>query len=105
MSMEMPTIRFIKGAAEIIDQVLLPATCAVRRLQTVEAVCEAIETLRIRGAPALGIAAPNGGGAPTVQIQGQDAPAGRLAEQAIVVPPGDVAGAEAEVVFRGMLRG
>jgi methylthioribose-1-phosphate isomerase len=60
MSMTVPTIRLIKGAAEIIDQTLLPAKYAVRRLQTVEAVCEAIAKLRIRGAPALGCAGAYG---------------------------------------------
>jgi len=58
--MEIPTIRLIKGAAEIIDQVLLPGKYAVRRLQTVDAVCEAIKLLRIRGAPALGVAGAYG---------------------------------------------
>jgi methylthioribose-1-phosphate isomerase len=60
MSMEIPTIRLIKGAAEIIDQVLLPGRYVVRRLQTVDAVCEAIRSLRIRGAPALGVAGAYG---------------------------------------------
>jgi methylthioribose-1-phosphate isomerase len=60
MSMIIPTIRLIKGAAEIIDQTLLPAKYAVRRLQTVDAVCEAIVKLRIRGAPALGVAGAYG---------------------------------------------
>jgi len=55
MSMELPTIRLIKGAAEIIDQVLLPGRYVVRRLQTVDQVCEAIKALRVRGAPALGV--------------------------------------------------
>ncbi|MGD8413233.1 MAG: S-methyl-5-thioribose-1-phosphate isomerase [Candidatus Latescibacterota bacterium] len=58
--MEIPTIRLIKGAAEIIDQVLLPGQYVVRRLQTVDAVCEAIKSLRIRGAPALGVAGAYG---------------------------------------------
>jgi methylthioribose-1-phosphate isomerase len=60
MSMELPTIRLTKGAAEIIDQVLLPGQYVVRRLQTVDAVCEAIRALRIRGAPALGVAGAYG---------------------------------------------
>lgn len=60
MSMEIPTIRLVKGAAEIIDQVLLPGQYALRRLQTVDAVCEAIKALRIRGAPALGVAGAYG---------------------------------------------
>jgi methylthioribose-1-phosphate isomerase len=60
MSMEIPTIRLIKGAAEIIDQVLLPGKYTVRRLQSVDTVCEAIKKLRIRGAPALGVAGAYG---------------------------------------------
>jgi methylthioribose-1-phosphate isomerase len=60
MSMTIPTIRFIKGAAEIIDQTLLPVQYVVRRLQSVESVCEAIRALRIRGAPALGVAGAYG---------------------------------------------
>jgi methylthioribose-1-phosphate isomerase len=60
MSMEIPTIRLIKGAAEIIDQVVLPGKYMVRRLRTVDAVCEAIKSLRIRGAPALGVAGAYG---------------------------------------------
>jgi len=60
MSMTIPTIRFIKGAAEIIDQTILPANYVIRRLQTVDAVCAAIRALRIRGAPALGVAGAYG---------------------------------------------
>jgi methylthioribose-1-phosphate isomerase len=58
--MTIPTIRLIKGAVEIIDQTLLPAQYVIRRLQTVEAICESIRKLRIRGAPALGVIAAYG---------------------------------------------
>jgi methylthioribose-1-phosphate isomerase len=60
MSDIVPTIRLVKGAAEIIDQTLLPAQYVIRRLQTVDDVCDAIRKLRIRGAPALGVAGAYG---------------------------------------------
>jgi methylthioribose-1-phosphate isomerase len=44
----------------ILDQTLLPAEEAYRDLETVEAVAEAIKTLRVRGAPLIGIAAAMG---------------------------------------------
>jgi len=56
----LPTIAFKKGAVELIDQTLLPAEYKVLRITKVEALCEAIKSLRIRGAPALGIAGAYG---------------------------------------------
>jgi methylthioribose-1-phosphate isomerase len=47
-------------AAVIIDQRQLPATFVHRRLSTVDAVVEAIRTLAVRGAPAIGIAGAYG---------------------------------------------
>ena len=41
-------------AIEIIDQTRLPGTCIVLRLTTVEAAIDAIRTLAVRGAPAIG---------------------------------------------------
>lgn len=58
--MIIPTIRLKKGAAEIIDQTLLPVEYRIIRLASVADVCEAITALRIRGAPALGIAGAYG---------------------------------------------
>jgi len=55
-----PTIRFRKGAVEIIDQTRLPLHYTLKRIRTVDALCEAIRNLRIRGAPALGIAGAYG---------------------------------------------
>jgi methylthioribose-1-phosphate isomerase len=55
-----PTIAFKKGAVELVDQTLLPAEYRVLRITKVEALCEAITSLRIRGAPALGIAGAYG---------------------------------------------
>src|ERR1700682_5470399 len=44
----------------ILDQTLLPMEEAYRDLETCEAVAEAIRTLRVRGAPLIGIAAAMG---------------------------------------------
>ncbi len=46
-----------KNAVEIIDQTLLPNEIKFLQLETPEAVYEAIKELRVRGAPAIGIAA------------------------------------------------
>jgi methylthioribose-1-phosphate isomerase len=50
----------VDGFARIIDQTLLPTQLAYRDLRTVEEVWEAIKTLRVRGAPAIGVAAAMG---------------------------------------------
>ena len=47
-------------AIQLLDQTLLPGEERYLRLETVEAVAEAISSLRIRGAPAIGIAAALG---------------------------------------------
>ena len=44
-------------AVRILDQTLLPDTETYLTLETVDAVAEAIRTLRVRGAPLIGIAA------------------------------------------------
>jgi methylthioribose-1-phosphate isomerase len=48
------------GAIRILDQTLLPDTERYVDLETVDAVAEAIRTLRVRGAPLIGIAAAMG---------------------------------------------
>ncbi|HXG11902.1 MAG TPA: S-methyl-5-thioribose-1-phosphate isomerase [Gemmataceae bacterium] len=48
------------GFLRLIDQTLLPTTLAYRDCRTVEEVWEAIRMLRVRGAPAIGIAAAYG---------------------------------------------
>src|SRR5512138_240484 len=48
------------GAVRILDQTLLPDTERYVDLDTVDAVAEAIRTLRVRGAPLIGIAAAMG---------------------------------------------
>lgn len=45
------------GAVEIIDQTLLPNEVKYLRLETPESLFEAISALRVRGAPAIGVAA------------------------------------------------
>lgn len=51
-----PHIEFVGGILQIIDQTLLPAETVVIKLRTVPKVIEAIRSMRIRGAPAIGIA-------------------------------------------------
>jgi methylthioribose-1-phosphate isomerase len=52
----MRTIDWADGAIEIIDQRALPGALTVLRLRTVEDLVAAIQTLAVRGAPALGVA-------------------------------------------------
>ena len=56
----LPTVRFSGGQLRIIDQTLLPARYEILSLASVDAVCEAIRSLRVRGAPAIGIAGAYG---------------------------------------------
>lgn len=62
--METPrTIQWIGGTAgfvRLLDQTLLPETLAYRDCRTVEEIWEAIKVLRVRGAPAIGVAAAMG---------------------------------------------
>jgi methylthioribose-1-phosphate isomerase len=48
------------SAVRIVDQRLLPAEYVTRDLRTLDEVCEAIRTLAVRGAPAIGIAGAMG---------------------------------------------
>jgi len=50
----------IDGYVRLIDQTLLPGRCEVAAVRDVEAMWEAIKVLRVRGAPAIGIAAAFG---------------------------------------------
>jgi len=57
------TLRWVgglDGRMEIIDQTLLPTEVRIIQCRTVEQVWEAIKALRVRGAPAIGIAAAMG---------------------------------------------
>ncbi len=58
-----PTLRWlggIDGYVRLLDQTRLPTECIEIECRDVEAVWEAIRTLRVRGAPAIGIAAAYG---------------------------------------------
>src|SRR5215203_5054393 len=48
------------GAVDIIDQRLLPGTLERRELRSADDVCDAILTLAVRGAPAIGVAGAMG---------------------------------------------
>ncbi|GAA1879019.1 S-methyl-5-thioribose-1-phosphate isomerase [Asanoa iriomotensis] len=56
----MRTIDWVDGVVEIIDQTLLPGRLEVRRISTVEELVDAIRSLAVRGAPALGVAGAYG---------------------------------------------
>lgn len=53
----METIRWREGAPEILDQTLLPGRAEMRRIDSVDGMCEAICALRVRGAPLIGVSA------------------------------------------------
>ena len=53
--MTIETIAWQDGILRIIDQTLLPGECKYIKLETEEKVWEAIKSLRVRGAPAIGI--------------------------------------------------
>jgi methylthioribose-1-phosphate isomerase len=53
-------IQWMDGSLRLIDQTRLPTELAYRDCRTVEDVWEAIRSLRVRGAPAIGIAAAYG---------------------------------------------
>ncbi|TDV27820.1 methylthioribose-1-phosphate isomerase [Paraburkholderia caballeronis] len=55
-----PTIEWRDDTLYLLDQTRLPQTCAVEAATTVEAVWRAIRELRVRGAPAIGVAAAYG---------------------------------------------
>src|SRR4051812_22737727 len=48
------------GFVRLLDQTLLPGTLEYRDCRTMEEVWEAIRSLRVRGAPAIGVAAAMG---------------------------------------------
>jgi len=60
---DVPTLRWmggVQGHLRLIDQTLLPTQCVEIDCRTVEEVWEAIRALRVRGAPAIGVAAAYG---------------------------------------------
>lgn len=58
--MPVKTIEWKNGAAHMIDQTLLPEHYEIIRCDTIEKMRDAIKALKIRGAPAIGIAAAFG---------------------------------------------
>ena len=58
--MIIPTVDYRRGAVEIIDQTLLPREERLVRLASLDELASAIRSLRVRGAPAIGIAAAYG---------------------------------------------
>ena len=54
------TLAYGKGSLTILDQTLLPGEERYKELRTEEEVFEAIQSLRVRGAPAIGVAAAYG---------------------------------------------
>jgi methylthioribose-1-phosphate isomerase len=54
------SVRWGDNGVVIIDQRLLPERCVERELTTLDEVCDAIRTLAVRGAPAIGIAGAMG---------------------------------------------
>jgi methylthioribose-1-phosphate isomerase len=62
-------IDWVDGKICIIDQTRLPTEEPVLLLETVEEVAEAISSLRVRGAPALGVA---GGSGPPSRRDGRE---------------------------------
>ncbi|HTJ74845.1 MAG TPA: S-methyl-5-thioribose-1-phosphate isomerase [Acidimicrobiales bacterium] len=55
-----PTIEWRDGCVRMIDQRLLPGRLAFVEARTVDELCDAIRTLAVRGAPALGVAGAMG---------------------------------------------
>ncbi|HZL86677.1 MAG TPA: S-methyl-5-thioribose-1-phosphate isomerase [Candidatus Krumholzibacteria bacterium] len=58
--MSVETIAYRGGNIVIIDQTRLPGEYVVLQIGTLDALCEAIRMLRVRGAPAIGVAAAYG---------------------------------------------
>jgi methylthioribose-1-phosphate isomerase len=54
------SITWKDGSLSILDQTLLPGSVVERQLDTVESVWDAIKTLKVRGAPAIGVCAAYG---------------------------------------------
>jgi methylthioribose-1-phosphate isomerase len=55
-----PTIEWVEGRIVMIDQRLLPGTLSLLTISTLDELCDAIASLAIRGAPALGVAGAMG---------------------------------------------
>ena len=75
------------SALRIVDQRLLPGEVVLRDLRSVDAVCDAIRTLAVRGAPAIGAAGAIGLAASTAPEPGESADAhwARVTEAAALI--------------------
>jgi methylthioribose-1-phosphate isomerase len=78
----MRTIDWVDGAVEIIDQTALPGELRILRLHTVGELVAAIQSLAVRGAPALGVAGAFGV-ALAARVHGDDPAALSLAVQRV----------------------
>jgi methylthioribose-1-phosphate isomerase len=78
-----PTIQWVDGVVRMIDQRRLPGELVFLECRTVDAVCDAIASLAIRGAPALGVAGASG--VALAHVAGADAAA--AGEQLIATRP------------------
>jgi methylthioribose-1-phosphate isomerase len=76
--MAIPTVEINADAVRIIDQTLLPGEYRIIEITTKEEMWEAIKNLRVRGAPAIGVAAA---GALAVEVNRSRAAAGVLLEE------------------------
>jgi methylthioribose-1-phosphate isomerase len=77
------TIAYADGAVRLIDQTLLPTEVVVRECRTAAELAEAIRAMRVRGAPALGVAAAYAMALGAREYAGDD-PAGFRAQLAAV---------------------
>ena len=73
-----PTIEWMDGVVRMIDQRALPGRLQFLDAATVDELCEAIRTLAVRGAPALGVAGAMGVALASVTGEDPDAAAARL---------------------------
>ena len=73
-----PTIEWREGYVRLIDQRLLPGRLGFLEARTVDELCEAISTLAVRGAPALGVAGAMGMALAAVTGEDPDAAATRI---------------------------
>ena len=58
--MAVEAVLYRDGALELLDQTRLPGEVQVLKITDVDVLCEAIRSLRVRGAPAIGVAAAYG---------------------------------------------
>src|SRR5947209_5176225 len=65
-----PTIEWIDGSVRLIDQRRLPGKLVFIDATTVDELCDAISSLAIRGAPALGVAGAMG--VALAHVRGED---------------------------------